>query len=80
MAKGNYVVVGAFRVKENSNRYKKQLADAGYSSEIGFSSKTGLNYVYVFSDQDLFKARESREKFRVIDKFEFPNSWILRIE
>lgn len=80
LGKGNYVVVGAFSVKLNSENHKNQIIEAGYDAKVGFNSKTGLNYVIVFDSGNLLDARVERDKFRGIDKFEFPDTWILRIE
>ena len=77
---GNYVVVGAFSVRANASKYVERLKEAGFEAQSGFSSNTGLNYVYVGKEIDIFKARETREKFRTINQFQFPDTWILRIE
>ncbi len=80
MQPGYYVVVGAFGVRGNAERYQRTLSAQGYSSEYGYSSKKQLYYVYVKQSGDVASARRRYEKVRQIPVFMFDGAWVLKIE
>jgi len=78
LAPGHYVIVGVFGVKENATDYTKKLNAAGYQSQAGFVSKRGAYYIYVAkSAVNLKEIRETRDRFRQIEQFQFPKAWVL---
>lgn len=80
LRKGVYVVVGVFGVSTNAKKHIEQLQLSGYSASMGYNSGTKLNYVYVHGGESLEAARERRDELRKIEKFQFPNAWVLVIE
>ncbi len=80
MQPGYYVVVGAFGVRGNAERYQRALSTQGHSSEFGYSSKKQLYYVYVKQSEEVSSARRRYEKVRQIPMFMFNGAWVLKIE
>lgn len=80
LGKGYYVVVGAFKSKENANNYQQQLANSNYPTKIGFNSETELNYVYVTSSEAIENVIDIKDNYRLKQEFQFEDTWILRIE
>lgn len=77
---GHYVIVGVFRSKDNAQRYSRLLKAEGYSNTCGYVSEKGAYYVHVYHDAyNVETARAVRNNFRGIDKFQFPNAWIMTI-
>jgi hypothetical protein len=78
---GHYVIVGAFRNKQNAAVHNEVLRREGYQSNYAFLSPKLLYYVYIFrSDTDLEAARAERNRIRAIQKHEFPQAWVLTVE
>lgn len=75
---GNYIVVGVFKIVKNAENYKKKLRSTGYTSFIGYSSKTGNFYVYLSNHQYVEDARAERVEVRELDVFN--NAWIMTVE
>jgi len=80
MAKGNYVIVGAFLNKENAERYSKKLAAAGYGSEIGKTMNKDYNYVYLENYENINDAISYKDKLRSLKEFQFKDAWVLVLE
>jgi hypothetical protein len=76
----NYVIVGAFRLKENAQRYSAMLLDGGYANDFGFVTDKNVYYVYVHKSDVLQETREVRDRFRQLDRFQFSESWVLTVE
>jgi cell division septation protein DedD len=78
---GHYVIVGAFRNKQNAAAHNALLRSAGYPSNYAFLSQKLLYYVYVFkSDSDLEAARVERNRVRSLLTYQFPDAWVLTVE
>jgi hypothetical protein len=80
LSPAHYVIVGAFKQKENASRYSKLLQDAGYENGFGFASEKNVYYVHVLRSADLNEAREKRDNFRKIKDFQFQASWVLTVQ
>jgi type IX secretion system PorP/SprF family membrane protein len=78
LKKSTYLVVGVFRFVKNAETYKKQLKAKGYTSFIGYSSKSGSFYVYLAEHSDIQDAREERDSVREMELFS--NAWIMTVE
>lgn len=76
----HYVIVGAFKSKENANRYSNLLKDAGYDNGFGYASEKNVFYVHVFQSADLDTARQTRDRFRKLKDFQFQASWVLTVQ
>jgi len=62
---GHYVIVGAFRNKQNAAAHNELLRRDGLPSNYAFLSQRLLYYVYIFkSDSDLEAARAERNRVR----------------
>lgn len=79
LAPGIYVVVGAFKNRENADKYREEAMRAGYPSQIGLGKK-GLYYVYVYSSIYLESSRKMRDHIRQIRELDFRKAWILEVE
>ena len=77
---GNYVIVGSFKSRENAERYSDMLGDRGYENGFGFASEKDVYYVFVFRSADLEVTRGTRDRYRRIRDFQFPDSWVLTVE
>ncbi|ELR73351.1 hypothetical protein C900_04203 [Fulvivirga imtechensis AK7] len=80
MKPGYYVVVGAYRSKQNAESYIKNLRSYGYEALSGYSPQRELNYVYIRFSEDRTTAIEARNQIRKISRFEFKDAWILQVE
>jgi hypothetical protein len=80
LAPAHYVIVGAFKAKENASRYSKLLEDGGYPNAFGYASEKNVYYVHVFQSADLNEARKTRDGFRKIKDFQFQASWVLTVQ
>ena len=78
LTKGHYVVVSAFRIFDNAFKYHEALSDRFMDCQYGYSSKSFYYYTYVFSSQDITKARQERDKLRKLKGF--GNTWVLTVE
>ena len=78
---GHYVIVGAFRNKQNAAAHNEVLRSEGYPSNYAFLSQKLLYYVYIFkSDGDLEAARAERNRVRSLQTHQFPDAWVLTVE
>lgn len=75
----HFVVVGTFAMKANAERHSRILRQRGYNSQFGFVSERSLYYVYVHRSKDLEETRRVRDRYRQIDQFELPDSWVLTV-
>jgi hypothetical protein len=72
-----YLVVGSFKIKDNSFKFKKQLEQRGYTIGIVYNKKRNWYYVYMAQKtgveqtglEELYKIREEK-------KDEFTDAWI----
>ena len=78
MVPGYYVVVGAFSVITNVERYQKALKAQGYEGEYGYSSKTNLYYLYLKQSMDLSSARQRYAELRQLPMFK--DTWVLGVK
>lgn len=76
----NYVIVGAFRLRANAERYSAMLSDGGYANEFGFVTAKNVYYVYVHKSESLEETREIRNQYRGLTHFQFSESWVLTVE
>ncbi len=77
MSQGNYVVVGAFKIKKNAQNYTQQLKDMGYQSKMGFNSSTQFYYVFIYKSNEINQATQEMDSFKSVQGFE--NTWILTV-
>jgi type IX secretion system PorP/SprF family membrane protein len=74
----DYVIVGAFRGKENAHRFATGLLAMGYKdTDYGFITARNIWYVYVASGNDLVTVKEERDKYRKITMFK--DAWLLTV-
>ena len=79
LAKGHYVVAGAFKIMQNAIGFAQDLALKGYGdATVAINDKNNLYYVYIFSSYDLEEARKIRNQYRV--KRPFSEIWIFSAE
>jgi hypothetical protein len=78
LKKSTYIVVGVFKFVKNAETYKKQLKAKGYTTFIGYSSKSGSFYVYLAEHLDIQDARDERDSVREMELFS--NAWIMTVE
>jgi hypothetical protein len=76
----HYIIVGAFRSKENAKRYSDQLKKEGHDNQFGFVTEKSVYYVYLKKIDDRDEAIRIRTEYRAKTDFEFPNAWILTVE
>jgi hypothetical protein len=76
---GHYVIAGAFRLKENAQRFSKLLKDAGYENQFGFVTEKNVYYVSVHQSASLDETRSRRDEFRKMSGFQFSDSWVLTV-
>jgi len=79
MKPGFYVVVGAFQVPENAERYSKAVEKKGYTSAKGFSATTGFTYVYIMVTDSENQARQTTRSIKQINTLYFPEAWVLHV-
>lgn len=75
---GDYVVVGAFGVFENAEKYSDRLHEQGFSNKFGYITETKLWYVHLYESNDIEKARTERDKYRKMSLFR--KAWVLGVE
>jgi type IX secretion system PorP/SprF family membrane protein len=74
----DYVIVGAFRGKENAQRFATGLIAMGHKqTDYGFISARNIWYVYVSSGNDLAAVKAERDKFRKLAMFK--DAWLLTV-
>ncbi len=76
----HYIIVGAFRSKENAKKYSDKLKREGHDNEYGFVTAKAVYYVYLKKIDDREEAIRVRTEYRAMKNFEFPNAWILTIQ
>jgi cell division septation protein DedD len=77
---GYYVVVGAFKSKNNAAAYSAKLKEKGYSNQYGFLTQKDFYYVYVYNNVgDAEKAKSICDKFKTNNDFNFKNAWLLSV-
>ncbi len=78
LEKGMYVIIGAFRIKENAINYANSIKIRGRKPSVGLYDERGLYYVYAYKTlDDLQYARDKRAELRATDKFY--DAWILYV-
>ncbi len=79
IAKGYYVVAGAFKVMQNAMGYSQDLTLKGYEDvTVAINPKNNLYYVYIFSTYDIEEARKARNQYRL--KRPFSEIWLFTAE
>jgi type IX secretion system PorP/SprF family membrane protein len=79
LAKGYYVVAGAFKVMQNAMSYSQDLTIKGYADvTVAINPKNNLYYVYIFSSYDIDEARKVRNQYRL--KRPFSEIWVFTAE
>ncbi|MCU0367600.1 MAG: PorP/SprF family type IX secretion system membrane protein [Cyclobacteriaceae bacterium] len=75
---GNYVIVGAFGIRDNAIKLAKGLVYIGFNANYAYSPEKNLWYVHVFEDNDINRVRTERDKYRRMPRFK--DAWLLTIE
>lgn len=79
LAKGHYVVAGAFKIMDNAIRYSQELHTKGYDdATIAINPKNNLYYVYIYATYDLEEARKVRNQYRL--RRPFHEVWLFTME
>jgi len=74
---GYYLVVGAFNIKSNAERYSAFInAQKGENSKVGLNDQKGLYYVYVVDTDDLELAKKHWKAYRA--RPEFTDAWVFK--
>ncbi len=71
-----YMVVGSFKIKDNSYNLKRQLEKKGYNVGIVYNKKRNWYYVYISQSSDTVGGLEQLYDLREQKKDEFPDAWI----
>lgn len=71
-----YMVVGSFKIKDNSFKLKKQLEQSGYNTGIVYNKKRNWYYVYIAQSGNEQKGLEELYNLREQKKEEFSDAWI----
>ena len=72
-----YVVIGAFKQKENAEKAKKSYLEQGYiETQTMFNEKNGFHYVYVVKTKQADRASNILGKMRETAK----DSWIMSLQ
>ncbi len=77
MEPGSYVVIGAFRVEQNAKNYQNTVKSSGKEAYLGFNSVKNLYYVYIYTNEDIDKARG--EVWQARKQKQYEKAWILKI-
>ena len=79
LAKGHYVVAGAFKIMDNAIRYSQELHGKGYEdATIAINPKNNLYYVYIYATYDIDEARKVRNQYRL--RRPFHEVWLFTME
>ena len=78
MKGGTYIVAGTFSQRPNADRLAQQLAQQGFSTQVGYNTTKGYYYVSLFESDDLEDAK--RRLYRVRSNESLKKAWILVIE
>jgi type IX secretion system PorP/SprF family membrane protein len=74
----DYVIVGAFRGKENAVKFETGLEAMGFKdADYGFISARNIWYVYIYSGNDLTDVKVQRDKYRKMKMFK--DAWLLTV-
>jgi outer membrane protein OmpA-like peptidoglycan-associated protein len=71
---GYYVIVGAFAVKENAEKFNHALQTKQMKSEYGYLPSRGLYYVYTLNDADVTRCMEAAKELR--KEQQFFDAWV----
>lgn len=74
LPKGYYVIVGAFAVKNNAEKYNSALHQKQIQSEFAFIPSRNLYYVYTLSDQSARRCLSVAKELR--KQPEFNDAWV----
>lgn len=77
LGQGFYVVVGAFNIYENAQRYSKDLGKQGFDCHFAYSDMHHRYYAYVYFSDSLSLVK--KELFKVRENASFNDAWILKI-
>ena len=80
LAPGHYVVVGAFRNLQNALNYTATLKRAGYPANVAFHEEREYYIVHMLNATTVEEARIQRDKYRLMSRYSFRDTWILSIE
>lgn len=72
--KGYYVIVGAFSVKKNAEKFNTSLHRRNMSSDYGYVPSRKLYYVYTLNDDDISRCVDAARELRK-DK-QFADAWV----
>ncbi len=75
---GHFVIVGAFKVRANAEKYKSRLMEMSFVADFGHLTEKGLWYVYISRTDDIDLARTNRDKYRKMSIFK--DAWLLSVE
>lgn len=70
-----FMVVGSFRIEENSYKYQEQVTKDGFNAGVVYDKKRKWYYVYVATPDDLDKGLEDLYRLRE-ENDEFHDAWI----
>ena len=70
----NYVVIGAFALKQNALRFANYAKRQGLDARYDINPRRELYYVYVYSSSSVDEAR--RERYRIRNNYEFSDAWV----
>jgi len=74
---GYYLVVGAFNIKSNAERYSAFINDQkGENSKVGLNDQIGVYFVYVVDTDDLELAKKHWKAYR--ERPEFADAWVFK--
>src|SRR5687767_1479339 len=74
LPKGYYVIVGAFAVKNNAERYNATLQQKEIQSQYAFIPSRNLYYVFTLSDQSASKCLQEARELR--KQPQFNDAWV----
>jgi outer membrane protein OmpA-like peptidoglycan-associated protein len=73
-SEGYYVIVGAFAVKANAEKFNKALLKKQMKSEYGYLPSRKLYYVYTLNDADAVRCKEAASELR--KEQQFSDAWV----
>ncbi|MBI1768430.1 MAG: PorP/SprF family type IX secretion system membrane protein [Bacteroidetes bacterium] len=74
---GDYVIVGVFKGRPNSERFSIGLNKMSFTSDFGFLTEKSLWYVYIAQTSDINEAKAERDKYRKLTIFR--DAWLLTV-
>jgi outer membrane protein OmpA-like peptidoglycan-associated protein len=78
LPKGYYVIVGAFAVKNNAERFNTTLHEKQIQSEYAFIPSRNLYYVYTLTDQSVSRCMQEAKELR--KQSQFNDAWVRFID